>query len=404
MIIVIADDMTGAAEIGGIAVRRGLSTRLTTRPALPLPRADVAVIATDTRSGAARDAVDTTERVGILVRECVRASRPPKAAAFKDEPRALGSHGEGSGGVLPTAVFKKTDSVLRGHIVGETRVLMRLLGCANALLIPQNPSKGRVIRGGEYMINGVPLHETPFAYDPEFPASTSSVESILSGSKSLPVPGAMGEGLWIADAASATDISAQLDKAARDTLVAGSADCFEAFLDKFSFPCEADRGDKPMENASDGSFIIVCGSTQSHSLKDEPYVISSGAEELAMPDDVFTGAPAGGWISELMKSYAGNGALVIAINRPSTGGKAYAVRLRSVMADAVSRLVGSKLPAYLIIEGGSTAFAILDKLGWRTFRVSKEIAPGVVSVCHGPTNVILKPGSYPWGGLFKKGF
>ena len=409
MIIVIADDLTGAAEIAGIATRHGLSTQLTTQPASPLPAADVVVIATDTRSGSATDAVKATIAVAKLVDDSVKThrsavpslnDRKSNAGGFSHDILCCGK-GKTAASDRNIILFKKTDSALRGHIVAESQALMRELGYAKALLIPQNPSKGRVIRAGIYLINGVPLHQTPFAYDPEFPAHTAQAERLLNGAKSLAVNGAITDGVWIADAADANDIAMQMAKASNDTLIAGAADCFEAFLRRNGVADGSIADVSTPRHAITGSLIVVCGSTQSRSLKAEPRIIASGAAEINMPDDVFNGSDAHGWINEIIKSYTTNGSVVVTINHPSTGGKDYAVRLRRIMAEATSALVAARRPRDIIIEGGATAFAILDKLGWRTFTVRKELSPGVVSMSFGTTNIILKPGSYDWGMLFK---
>ena len=55
---------------------------------------------------------------------------------------------------------------------------------------------------------------------------------------------------------------------------------------------------------------------------------------------------------------------------------------------------------HLIIEGGATAWATLQALGWTQFKIIAQIAPGIVqmSATNG-TLVTLKPGSYPWGDI-----
>ena len=72
------------------------------------------------------------------------------------------------------------------------------------------------------------------------------------------------------------------------------------------------------------------------------------------------------------------------------------------MAEMTRRLVSLHRPDQLIIEGGATAWATLNALGWHEFQIERQAAPGVVqmSATNG-TLVTLKPGSYPWGGLFQ---
>lgn len=384
MIIVIADDITGAAEIAGIASRHGLDTQLITRLREPLPAADVAVIATDTRSASEAEAVKTMRDTAAFILS-QRNARTDAADT-------------------PLVIFKKTDSVLRGHIMAEARALTDVFGQGSALLIPQNPSKERIIKNGIYYVKGIGLSDTAFRDDPEFPALTSNVTERLSGAHSLSVEEKMVEGINIADATNSDDIRRQISKAGDNTLVAGAADCFEALLEKLARArtgSSADESSKPpIAIPHPSTLLVVCGSTQSRSLKDEPYIKNMCAEEIGVPDDVFHGGDPATWMERLERSYAANGSLVMKIGRPSEGGKAYAVRLRSLMSEAATRLINMRRPQCLIIEGGATAYALLMRTGWHSFAVRGEIAPGVVCMSRDGIDIILKPGSYAWGGLF----
>src|SRR5262249_49786028 len=49
------------------------------------------------------------------------------------------------------------------------------LGFNRALVLPANPSLGRIIRDGEYFVRGKPIHRTEFAHDPEYPRKSAQV-------------------------------------------------------------------------------------------------------------------------------------------------------------------------------------------------------------------------------------
>ena len=193
--VVIADDITGAAEIAGIAHAAGQQARLLCASG-PLYCDSVAVttvIATDTRSMSETEAVAETRRI---------------ASALTSHLSPLTSH-----------LFKKTDSALRGHVVAELTALMDVTGYQRAVYLPANPSKGRIIRKGIYYINEIPIHETAFNYDPEFPARTSSLRERF--------PDAEAKGIIIPDAESEDDIRRiirQYDDG--KTIFAGAADLF----------------------------------------------------------------------------------------------------------------------------------------------------------------------------------
>lgn len=339
MMFVIADDLTGAAEIAGIANNNSDD--------------DVTVIATDTRSLTADDAKAETLRI------------IEKYSLTNNE-----------------RIFKKTDSALRGHIISELEILMKETGFRKCLLLPQNPSKGRIIKDGKYYINKVPLHETDFRFDPEFPVSTSDVRQILKDCHYLTLDGVLQEGINIAEAASAEDIKKQIGKIDKHTFCAGAADLFtELFTHGQQF------GILQIES-EDSQLLIVQGSTQSKDLSGTTFFKSHNVQLCPMPDDVFDGNDRTDWIKP------GNICLTIPQKRNNP------TWCKTIMARTVKAALEESQrngePILLIIEGGATAFAVLNELGWTEFEVAGQLAPGVVAFNNHANKIILKPGSYPW--------
>lgn len=203
---VIADDLTGAAEIAGVAHRLGCRVRLTTTVDALRAEDEVVVLATDTRSMGRAEALAYTEEV---VRQLATLERPDR-------------------------LFKKTDSVLRGHVVAELEALWTL-GYCQAMLLPANPSKERLIVRRRYTIAGTPLHHTLFRHDPEFPATTSNVVKLLGDgipyittrTRRVQLP----EGISIGEVASQEDLERHVARFdAPETIWAGGADLFETLM------------------------------------------------------------------------------------------------------------------------------------------------------------------------------
>lgn len=383
MIIVLADDITGAAEIAGLAFSRGLSTSLiVATSAISFSIADVVIVATDTRSMSSADAKHTVEEFCRSVTAFIYSSNAPHAI-----------------------LFKKTDSVLRGHIALELSTIMDCLDYDNALLVAQNPSKQRIIDNGIYYVDGNKLSETMFACDPEYPAYTSHAAELLGGNvESLSVDSRIpnvAKTIFVADASTSQQVTEQVRKAASCTLVAGGADCFNAFLD-------IQYGVAPLNRTTPvcgigqlrGKLLAVCGSTQGGSILDTPFMTRHKTVEVNMPDDVFEGAPAESWINSVAKQYLQSDCCILRIGQHAIKGAEYALRLKGIMADAVAGIISQAQPEYIIIEGGATAFAVLTRLELSAFNIESEFSPGVVGMRHGDTHVVLKPGSYPWGNLF----
>ena len=381
--IVIADDITGAAEIAGIAFSKGHQVSLVcgSSACCDIVAAQTTVIATDTRSMTEGEAIAETQRI---------AKFPLGARPF---PRLTGA--------LPCVLFKKTDSALRGHVVAELTALMEATGYRRAVYLPANPSKGRIIKDGAYYINGNPIHETDFSFDPEFPAKTSVLRERF--------PDAEGKGIIMPDAESEEDVRKVIAKYNDgNTLFAGAADLFSALL-------SANHGDRPSDSSlrlanhgvcphdSHDSTLILCGSTQSRPL-------DLGIPIAPMPREVYDGnKDLSLWDTS---EYAQAHSLILTMPYTHRTGKEAAIHLRSMMAQKAKALVLEQfLPAlnregqweglHLIIEGGATAWATLQALGWTQFKIIAQIAPGIVqmSATNG-TLVTLKPGSYPWGNLF----
>ena len=358
--IVIADDITGAAEIAGIAFSHGADVRLVCSSSVSccnVATDGTTVIATDTRSMSEVEAVAETRRIASAI-----------------------SH-------QPSAIFKKTDSALRGHVVAELQALMEATGALRCVYLPANPSKSRTIRNGVYYINNVPIHETDFSFDPEFPAKTSVLRERF--------PDAEAKGIIMPDAESEHDIRKVIQQYNDGkTIFAGAADLFSGMIGMGCGRLKKSiaKHPTPIIHREKSSTLILCGSTQSKAL-------NIGIPISPMPRDIYDGSDnLNLWNTE---AYSQLHSIILTIPHTHRTGKEVAVHLRSVMAQMAKRLVSEHRPDHLIIEGGATAWATLQALNWTEFQIERQIAPGVVqmSATNG-TLVTLKPGSYPWGNLF----
>lgn len=377
MIFVIADDITGAAEIAGLGFANGLTTTLLTRVPDSLPKSQLVVLATDTRSMSEVQAIAETQNI------CRKLQ-----TAFATASERL-------------ILFKKVDSALRGYVVGELQTLLENTAYQQVLYLPANPSKGRTIRGGCYYIDNEPIDQTKFALDPEFPAHTASICLRL---QITPM-----SRIRVCDAICQEDIRQAVRQAMQGpdlTLLAGAADLFAGLLEYLGHVQPSDKEFAGMSRTAVP--LIVCGSTQSTDLSSRPYIRKREIPINSMPRDVFDGKQGGAyWLATIQVRHfsraaiqpARNG-LILNIPYESSCSPASALRLRTEMSSVVLSLVEKMLPTELIIEGGATAFAVMQRLCWTDFEITDQIAPGVVrmrSVQSPSIHVIFKPGSYPWG-------
>lgn len=348
-IIVLADDLTGATELAGVALRFGFQAKVLTQ----------------------------------AERDSHASAQQPTVLCYDTDTRRLTDQ-QAAKGVLAFAsslsstdsiLFKKTDSLLRGHPAAEIEALLGLSRWQRALLCPANPGRGRTIEGGNYYVNGTLLSQSPLADDPEHPRTSSNVYELLSEHD--------GHSIEVPDVASADDLLRHASRLTPSVLPAGGAEFFAAVVRK--------QGYQQQQLALAGlpkPWCFVCGSrtgwqqgrereAQAHGI---PCLWASTLEPAAFQRELKT-----------------HGAVWLAIGEPAE--QAPAAYWLDVLSSKVAQCIHAERVGTLFLEGGATARAILDRCGWRRFDAVGELAPGCVAMqTDDPTAPLLvtKPGSYPW--------
>lgn len=361
-LIVLADDLTGAAEVAAIAHERGLQAVVLTRLPTEPVEADVLVLDTDTR-----------------------LAKPPAAARrLRDAARRLKK--------FPHAgFFKKADSVLRGPVLAELVGTQQGLGLDRVLLIAGNPSLGRVIRSGRFFIDGTPLDQTAFATDPHHPAHSAEVMTLLRPDKNTPVAylppvGPLPRtGVIIGEHRSAADTARWVKLLDADTLPAGAADFFEAWLANHS-----GRSRPPTPGPA----------------PEEPALLLHGTTAAAANTRLlrFNGLRAPSAVRVASALRLRGGAAVAATSLTAKDPFAPAI-ISLNFARLASDLRDARAFKHLLIAGGATAASVLRALGWARLEVVRVWAPGVVSLRpeSAPFLIVtMKPGSYPWPASLRR--
>ena len=374
-IVVIADDLTGAAEIAAIGHLRGLSTAIVLDTTMGLPLATgLLVIDSNTR-------LDTPELAASKMR-----------AIAELIPRRLRGR-----------IFKKVDSVLRGQVAAELEVLCDALDHTSALLCPCNPSRGRCIIRGRYTIDGVPLDQTPFATDPQHPACSNRVELLL-GRTRLPVHvhdaegvqlAALTRGLHIGSAQNVTEVNAWASRLRDGVLPAGGADFFGAFLDLLGKP-----GPTSPEGCDiAGPHLLLSGSLAPAGAAFRNALMDTGTSVVRLPVLAYDPAALEQAVARLAASLARDGKAVAATSdTPCTDAEGTAW-LQTCFSKTTSLLHARRCFSHLLAEGGSTAALAAAALGWTSLTVAGVWAGGVVTLrpdLDAHVLFTMKPGSYPW--------
>ena len=370
MIAVIADDITGAAEIAGVCLRYGLKTRFEINSVSSFSDVpDVLVIATNTRSLSLKKAVTQTHKIA----------------------RSLKKHKQ-------ITLFKKIDSALRGHVLEESTALADVFGINKIGIFPANPKAKRIIKNSIYYIDNIPINETSFAHDPDFPATKSNVFEILpinnfSDKYDISAP----------DTENATMLKKQLKNFdSSDSLVAGSAFTFEMFLKKNCSltPVYNDTCNTDSKNLSTKK-VMICGSTHENSkkfIKRQKTFQKIGIDilKLRLTEDkeMFNW-----WLNERVLPYFEiSDSLLFFINAQTQ--KSHAKPIEKLFSQITKYLIDKQSVNELFIEGGATAYSCLTAAGATSLEPINEISAGVVrmkvSNCNN-LHITLKPGSYNWG-------
>ncbi len=377
MIAVVADDFTGAAEIGGIALRHGFRVVIDTKVGKTADT-DILVITTDTRSLGPGQAAEATGQItsGLLA-------------------------------INPDFIFKKVDSLLRGNVAAELLAQLRASGKSRAVVVPANPGLKRTIRDGVYYYDGVPLGEMEFNGTIGGGTSSSLVTDLLgeSAKEHAGVVSADEEfpdkELIVGNASCNKDLESWVDRVDVRTIPAGGSGFFNAIIGRMKQASM--HGGKEIKWGRKA--LYVCGSAFAESRSRVRASAEEGLAVIYMPERLFcrqedTVLLIRKWADEVSEALKTREKAVMAVGSLDCDGvKNLSLMIRQVVADTVEMVLQSTAVDELLIEGGATSFSVIRKLGYERFFPEQELGTGVVRMkIEGQSDMYLtvKPGSYAW--------
>ncbi|MCS1409613.1 MAG: hypothetical protein M2R45_02797 [Verrucomicrobia subdivision 3 bacterium] len=373
MILILADDLSGAAELAGIAAAQGYTAEVQT-------------------------VIDTSSRAEVLAvdaqsRSCSPAEAKQRVRNAYTLARSLG----------PKWTYKKTDSALRGNIVAELETVAQTGGYERILFIPANPEKKRYITDGIYRINGIPLDQTVFAHDPEYPQQQAEVIKALGHQGSLPRTNVSADqssprtGIVIPDVFTGEDLDFRATEVHDQTLPAGAAEFFSSLLNRVKDPAHETCIERQVLSTST-SRLFICGSLASW---------QQGLASFAAKHDVpvFPVDSTEDGIQKAVESLRIRQRAMIAIGQPDASVRQHdgwgdSENLLARLVDIAVAIIQQTTPSQLFIEGGATASALLKRMGWTRFEAATTTFTGVGCLhpkdTRSNTLLCIKPGSYPW--------
>ena len=404
----IADDYTGASDLANTLTRNGLRTVQTIGipdEGLALPEVDAVVVSLKIRSVPAAQAV---------------------AAAVKAQ---AWLRGQGAGHVL-YKICSTFDSTDDGNIGPVTQALLSAAGAGTALVTPAFPQTGRTVYLGHLFVGSQLLSESPLKDHPLNPMHDANLVRVLARQSSETVglvdrraiaAGAAtvrqrlaglkadGHGMAIADAIDESDLET-LGEVALDNAVSTGASGLGLGLARALVRAGRARGKESAAGAVDtpvgGLGAIIVGSCSKATLEQLAVaertmpVLRLDAERLFEGPGQVEAALA--WAGERLHG----GPVVIAASatpevvaqlQARHGREASGQRIEEATSTIAAALVERGVRR-LVVAGGETSGAAVDRLAIPAFLVGPEIAPGVPLlriVGHGEDMLVaLKSGNF----------
>jgi uncharacterized protein YgbK (DUF1537 family) len=409
----IADDSTGATDLASMLVKNGMScVQVIGVPAGPLPEADAVVVALKSR----------TAPVGQAVAESLAAAEALLAGGARQ---------------LFFKYCSTFDSTDEGNIGPVADALLKRLGSGFATACPAFPANGRSIYQGHLFVGARLLSESGMENHPLTPMRDPDLVRVLGrqtdGAVGL-VPHAVveagaaairqamtrlaesGRRYAVVDAVSDAHLHAIGEACAGHALVTGGSGVAMGLPENFRRAgLLAARSDAAVLPPAEGLCAVVAGSCSRATLgqiglaRDHLPVLELDA--LATPDAGALAREALDWVEGKLSAEK---PVVVAASAPPErvaalqarlGREAAGALVEHALAEVAEGLVARGVRR-LVVAGGETSGAVVQRLGVTSLRIGTEIDPGVPWTYAEPANIhlVLKSGNFGARDFFLKAF
>ncbi|MGO7534323.1 3-oxo-tetronate kinase [Rhizobium leguminosarum] len=405
----IADDYTGASDLANTLTKNGLRTVQTVGipdPSLALPDVDAVVVSLKIRSVPASDAVTAATSAERWLRQ------------------------RGAGHVL-YKICSTFDSTDAGNIGPVTEALSEAAGGGGVLVTPAFPETGRTVYLGHLFVGGQPLNESPLKDHPLNPMHDANLVRVLTRQSRNAVglvdlttigagPGAVKARLddlrmagctaVIADAIFERDLETLGEVALETPVSTGASGLGLGLARALVRSGRISSGGATTTDAIrpvGGLSAIVAGSCSKATLRQldiaersMPVLRLDPERLLAGPDEI---AAAISWAGDRISA----GPVAIAASAaPETVSRLQSLYGREASGHAIetaTSIITAELVERgvrrLVVAGGETSGAAVDRLAIPAFLIGPEIAPGVpvlrtVGNAQGDMLLALKSGNF----------
>jgi uncharacterized protein YgbK (DUF1537 family) len=347
LIAVLADDLTGAADTGGTFAGAGL------RAAIALdgdPSDDVDIL------------VRSTESRGMDITAAVAANR--RVAERMLPPQA------------PRWVYKKFDSMLRGHPALELRAVMAGLGEHRALIAPALPAQGRTTVGSLQRIDGPPV-DLLHLFRGELPVFPLPLEAVRRGPDAIAhAIASLDAGILIADAETGADLATIARAAlASDLRVLAGTSGFARQLAR-ALPAPEHPAEQPVRRG--GPILIVAGSRHPVTAAQVAALEAAGVAVVRPAQAILDGTEPSraSLVAQVATCLSGGRSVTLTTAglSPCAKGSAF---VSEMLAEVVTTLAASQPIGGLVLTGGDVAARVIAGLGATAISLRGEVEPSI---------------------------
>lgn len=377
-IVVIADDFTGAAEIGGIGLRNGLRVAIETE-LMESKDVDLLVLATDTRSLPVSEA---TKVIKKLTKEILQLN--------------------------PFLIYKKIDSVLRGNVSEEIEAQLDVMNLNKSIIIAGNPIFNRVIKDGKYFIDHIPLQDSHFVPNSQHPITTNEILKIISSNIKYPLYSRKNsdslpdKGLIMGDVESIEDLHKWTQFYSNNILFAGASGFFNSLLKSLKLYNPTANGYHVPSLGEKRLFVLGSYYPKNNALMEN--MVENGHYHANMPFEIYNDKNYSHdifkkWQDQVLSALEKHQKVIVSSLHTDSKDPDIHKRVKKEIAELVVKVCDRVNIDEILVEGGSTTSEIIDKLNINHLTPMQELDTGVIRMqIESMPGLCLttKPGSYLW--------
>ncbi len=406
----VADDFTGASDGASFLVKSGLSTALFNG----IPGGELK---------------DTTIQAAVIA---LKSRTQERKAAVKDSLAAFRWLAEQGAKILYFKYCSTFDSSDAGNIGPVIDAVLEEFGFSHTVLCPSLPVNGRKVSAGKLYVNGVLLENSHMKNHPLTPMHRSRLADLMSVQGKYPcietaMPMSDGESRKIRDAEAKGEHFYIVPDYETDEQGAQIAETFSElgfytggsgllehlgrlFGQRYGFLAKEEK-----RKAVDGQTVLLAGSCSEatlgqiadyqkgghHTYRIDPELLLSGKINA---EDIWDMAGAETNRDFLIYSSARADEVKQIQEKAGRAGLQISQVLEKTMAD-LAQIAREKGVKKIVVAGGETSGAVIQKLGFQGYRIWDSIAPGVpvMSPLEQPDlRLVLKSGNFGQEDFFSR--